>query len=311
VASNHQDLLVFTSLGKVFSLKVYDVPQGAAANRGKPIINLIPVEKGEEICGVLPVREFSSEAYILMATRLGTVKKTELMQFAKVRTSGIIAIVLDDGDGLIDAKIVRDADNVVLATRDGMSIHFQSTDVRPMGRATRGVRGVMLGRGDTVVSLAVIEGGTGESLPEGVSEDGDAADLPEVIEAEAPADATGTDGSGAELVVAEGMQSPALLTICENGYGKATPPKDYRLQARGGRGVIAIKTSARNGKVVGLRTVEPDGEVIIVTDGGTLLRIPVREIRVIGRNTQGVRLINLSDGEKVMSFEHFVDRAGE
>ena len=294
VASTHQDLLIFTSHGRVFAIKVYTVPQGAASTRGKPIINLIPVEKDEAIKAVLPVRVFADDAFILMATKHGTIKKTELVQYSKIRSSGIIAIVLDEGDDLIDAKIVHDTDNVLLATREGMSIHFRSTDARPLGRATRGVRGIALSGADAVVSLAVIP-----ALPDQVEE------LLESNEPE-PDEALETDEP-----IEGGLTGTALLTICENGFGKATPPKDYRLQTRGGKGVIAIKTTARNGKVVGLRAVDPAGEVLIVTDGGTLLRIPVNSIRVIGRNTQGVKLINLGDGEKVMSFEHFVDAAAE
>jgi DNA gyrase subunit A len=179
---------------------------------------------------------------------------------------------------------------VVLATREGMSIHFRSTDVRPMGRATRGVRGIDLTGRDAVVSLAVIV------APAGLTED--VLDAPELPEPE-------DSGEGAEGGAS--VTATALLTVCENGFGKATPPKDYRLQTRGGKGVIAIKTSARNGKVVALRAVDPQGEVLIVTDGGTLLRIPVDSIRVIGRNTQGVKLINVADDEKVVSFEHFLD----
>jgi DNA gyrase subunit A len=297
VATTHQDLLIFTNLGKVFSIKVYDVPQGAASTRGKPIVNLIQVEKGEEIRGVLAVRDFGpakeagkeGESFVLMATKFGTVKKTELTQFSKIRSSGIISIVLDEGDDLIDAKIVRDSDNVVLATREGMSIHFQSTDVRPMGRATRGVRGVDLGGKDAVVSLAVIAAPLGQE--------------PEILETLEP-EVEEVEG---DTELKDGPVGTMLLTICENGYGKATPPKDYRMQTRGGKGVIAIKTSARNGKVVGLRAVDPAGEVLIVTDGGVLLRIPVKDIRVVGRNTQGVKLINVGEGEKVVSFEHFLD----
>jgi DNA gyrase subunit A len=293
VASAHQHLLIFTSKGKAYSLKVHEVPQGAASTRGKPIINLVQVEQGEEVKAVLPVREFVEDSYVLMATRSGTVKKTDLMQYAKIRATGIIAILLDDGDDLIDAKIVRDPDDVVLATRNGMSIHFRSTDTRAMGRATRGVRGILLMPKDSVVSLAVVPS-TGEEVAEVEGEE-----APVEVEAE---------GEETEAVPYTGT---ALLCICENGYGKATPPSAYRMQNRGGRGVIAIKTTARNGKVVGVRAVEPDGEVIIVTTGGTLLRLNVSEIRVIGRNTQGVRLIQLDEGEKVGSFEHFNEREVE
>jgi len=295
VASAHQDLLIFTTRGKVYSLKVYELPHGAATTRGKPIINLVQVEKGEEVRAVVSIREFKEHAFVLMATKFGTIKKTALMEYAKIRATGIIGIVLDDGDDLIDAKVVHDNDNVVLATRNGMSIQFRSTDARGMGRATRGVRGIDLGGNDSVVSLAVVPDVGGE-VP---AEEGE--DLPiEVVE---PGEQVG-EGE----VEVEAYKGTALLTICENGYGKATAPHHYRMQTRAGKGVIAIKTSKRNGLVVGLRAVEPGGEVIIVTDGGTLLRIPVSEIRVIGRNTQGVRLINLGENEKVVSFEHFTER---
>ncbi len=305
VASAHQDLLIFTSTGKVYTLKVYEVPQGGATTRGKPIINLIQVGQGEEIKAVVPVREFTEDTFILMSTKLGTVKKTDLMQYAKIRATGIIGIVLDEGDDLIDAKILRDEDDVVLATRRGMSIHFRSTDVRGMGRATRGVRGIMLANDDTVVSLAVVPG-TGDVAEDEVVDDAGEGAVAEVVAPEAAA-VEPVDGAETDAPVAEGYKGVALMTICENGFGKATPPHEYRMQTRGGRGVIAIKTTARNGLVVGLRAVEPDGEVIIVTDGGTLLRTPVSDIRVIGRNTQGVKVINLGAGEKVVSFEHFTE----
>ena len=305
VASAHQDLLIFTSTGKVYTLKVYEVPQGGATTRGKPIINLIQVGQGEDIKAVVPVREFTEDTFILMSTKLGTVKKTDLMQYAKIRATGIIGIVLDEGDDLIDAKILRDEDDVVLATRRGMSIHFRSTDVRGMGRATRGVRGILLAGDDTVVSLAVVPG-TGDVAEDEVVDDAGEAAVAEVVAPEAAA-VEPVDGAETDAPVAEGYKGVALMTICENGFGKATPPHEYRMQSRGGRGVIAIKTTARNGLVVGLRAVEPDGEVIIVTDGGTLLRTPVSDIRVIGRNTQGVKVINLGAGEKVVSFEHFTE----
>ncbi|MFZ4578763.1 MAG: DNA gyrase subunit A [Myxococcota bacterium] len=305
VASAHQDLLIFTSTGKVYTLKVYEVPQGGATTRGKPIINLIQVGQGEEIKAVVPVREFTEDTFILMSTKLGTVKKTDLMQYAKIRATGIIGIVLDEGDDLIDAKILRDEDDVVLATRRGMSIHFRSTDVRGMGRATRGVRGILLAGDDTVVSLAVVPG-TGDVAEDEVVDDAGEGAVAEAVVPEAAA-VEPVDGAETDAPVAEGYKGVALMTICENGFGKATPPHEYRMQTRGGRGVIAIKTTARNGLVVGLRAVEPDGEVIIVTDGGTLLRTPVSDIRVIGRNTQGVKVINLGAGEKVVSFEHFTE----
>ena len=281
VASAHTELLVFTSAGRVFSLKVYELPEGSATTRGKPMVNLLPVEPDEEIRAVLPVPEFSEDAFLLCATKNGTVKKTVLTAYSKIRSTGIRAIILEDDDDLIDAKVVTDDSEAVLATRDGMSIHFPARydetqkngggGPRSMGRVARGVRGIRLKRDDEVVSLAVVNRG------------------------EASEDGTYT------------YNSVNLLAVCANGYGKSSPPADYRFQGRGGGGVIAIKTTERNGPLVGLRVVEPGGELIIVTDGGKVIRMAVDEIRVIGRNTQGVKLIALDPGEQVVSFEHFVE----
>ncbi|MSP90647.1 MAG: DNA gyrase subunit A [Myxococcales bacterium] len=293
VASAHQDLLVFTSLGKVYGLKVYDLPVGAATTRGKPIVNLIPVAAGEDMKAVVPVREFRDDAFVLMATKFGTVKRTKLMEYARIRQTGIIGIVLDEGDDLIDAKVVRDSDTVLLATRRGMSIHFAvagERGVRPMGRATRGVRGIDLVGDDSVVSLAVLPAMGLEAH----------ADEPLLAEPDVPE----ADGEDAVVDIA----GPRILAICENGYGKCTSPALYRMQYRGGRGIIAISTTKRNGLCVGLKVVDPEGDVIVVTDGGIILRSAVSEIRVSGRNTQGVRLIQPGDAAKVVSFEHFCER---
>jgi DNA gyrase subunit A len=307
VASTHMDLLVFTSLGKVYSLKVYDLPAGAGSTRGKPIVNLIPVQGGEEIRAVTPVRDWKDDAYVLMATKFGTVKRTGLMEYAKIRQSGIIGIVLDEGDDLISAKIVHDTDTVLLATRRGMSIHFAvkgEKGVRPMGRATRGVRGIDLVGDDTVVSLAVLPG-TGAEASDEAPLLGQGAPRANTWSDEAGA-AAGTDDADDEAEVT--VQGIRLLAVCEKGHGKCTSPDQYRLQGRGGKGLITIDTSPRNGPCIGVRVVEPEGEVILVTDGGVLLRIAVQGIRVSGRNTKGVRLINLGDGERVVSFEHFCER---
>jgi len=273
VASTHAHVLVFTSKGRVFQLKVHEIPAADRSARGKPIVNLVPVAKDERVRAVLPVREFVEGRYLFMATRNGTVKKTDLMEYSKIRSTGIIAIVLDEGDDLIDAKVIESYEEILLATRDGMSCRFPSEQVRGMGRATRGVRGIALEDADHVVSMAIVP-----------SED---------------------------AVLGAGVERPTILTCCENGYGKRTPSSDYRLQNRGGKGIITIKTTDRNGPVISVRAVAPDDECMIITDRGQLIRIRVKEISVIGRNTQGVRLINMGDGEKVVTLERIAEREDE
>ena len=314
VASAHMPILFFTSHGRAFSLKTYELPAGTRTTRGKPVVNLLPVEKDEEIKAVLPVRTFDDpDAYVLLATREGRVKKTELAAYSKIRVTGIIGLVLEDGDDLIDARLVRDDDSVILATRDGMAIHF-GTDydpdagkgLRAMGRVARGVMGIRLKKGDAVVSLAVLDAeARGFSLDSvAAAEEGE----DEVDEAALEAD-TGTDvGEGEEDQDAVDLPAWVVLTISENGYGKLTLPERYRLQGRGGQGLIDLKTKekgkpTKTGKVVGLRVVPSDGEVLLVTDGGKLIRTGTGSIRLVDRNTMGVKVINLEAGEKVVGFD--------
>jgi len=252
VASTHAFMLAFTTTGKVFWLKVHELPQAGRAARGKAVINLLQLEADEKISAFLPVREFRPGQFIFFATKNGTVKKTDLMAYANPRKAGIIAINLDPGDEVIGVRLTDGQQEVILSTREGQAIRFKESDVRPMGRSAGGVRGVTLESGDTVVAAAVVSPGA------------------------------------------------TLLAVAEKGYGKRSEMDEYRLQTRGGKGIITMKTTDRTGPVVGVRMVTDDDDIMLVTDGGKVIRTPVRGISLIGRNTQGVRLIDLSEGEKVV-----------
>jgi DNA gyrase subunit A len=317
VASAHMPILFFTSKGRAFCLKTYELPAGTRATRGKPVVNLLPVEKDEEIKAVLPVRSFDDpDAYVLLATRAGRVKKTELEAYSRIRSSGIIGLVLEDDDDLIDARLVRDDASLLLATRDGMAIHFRADydregndGLRPMGRVARGVIGIRLRGEDAVVSLAVLDAEARRASLADLTvgaEDDDA----ELGEAEDP----GLEG-GAE---AEGAERPAwlVLSVSESGFAKLTDPSAYRLQRRGGQGLIDLKTRdkgrpTKTGRLVGLRVVPSEGELLLVTDGGKLIRTRLDSIRVVGRNTMGVKVINLEAGERVVGFDVIAEAAAE
>jgi len=250
-ASTHDYLLFFTNRGRVYWLKVYDIPEMARTARGRSIANLLNMQENEEYASVLPVSAFE-EKFVFFATAKGTVKKTALGAYSRPRPSGIIAIGLDPDDSLISAQLTQDEDQIVLGTRDGMAVRFKQEDARAMGRSAGGVRGITLKRDDRVVDLAVIRPGM------------------------------------------------SLLTICENGYGKRTDIDEYRLTRRGGSGVINIKTTDRNGSVVALRAVTDADELMIITANGIMLRTAVSNTREIGRATQGVRIIRLDEGDRVV-----------
>ncbi|MCA9523920.1 MAG: DNA gyrase subunit A [Myxococcales bacterium] len=261
VASTHSNILVFTDVGKAYVLKVYELPHAGRTARGTPIVNLIQAEPAEKVRTVLPIAEFEEGASLLFATRRGTVKKTDLMSYSRIRSTGIIALVIDEGDDLIAVRNVNSEEHVVLATKFGQTIRFKEDDLRQLGRVARGVRGVRLQEGDEVVGLAV--------LPSDCDEDG--------------------------------MRS--LLSVTENGYGKRTLTSEYPVQNRGGLGVITIKTSKRNGFVVGIREVRDQDQFMLITDGGKILRLRVGDIQTYSRNTQGVRLISVEEGERVIGIE--------
>ncbi|MFA7095996.1 MAG: DNA gyrase subunit A [Gammaproteobacteria bacterium] len=253
VANTHDTLLCFSSRGKVYWLKVYELPQAGRTARGKPIVNLLPLEEGERINALLPVREFTEDRYVFMATSSGTVKKTPLTEFSRPRASGIIAVDLREDDQLVDVAITDGERDVMLLTSAGKAIRFSEKEVRPMGRTARGVRGVKL-NGAKVIAL---------------------------------------------IIAGEG----AVLTATENGYGKRTPIDEYPVHGRGGQGVISIQTTARNGAVVGAELVGDDDELMLISTAGTLVRIRAADVSMMSRNTQGVRLINLGGGERLVGIE--------
>ncbi|MBS0510709.1 MAG: DNA gyrase subunit A [Proteobacteria bacterium] len=256
VANTHDTVLCFSSRGRCYWLKVYEVPEGTRNSRGKPIVNLFPLVEGEKITAVLPIKEFDEEHFVFMATSEGTVKKTALTAFSNPRKAGIIAVNLDDGDHLIGVAITDGQCDVMLFSDAGKAVRFAETDVRPMGRDARGVRGMTLEDGQAVIAMLVAKD-----------------------------------------------ESQSVLTATENGYGKRTPVAEYTRHGRGTKGMIAIQTSDRNGKLVGAVLVEPTDEVMLISTGGVLIRTSVESIREMGRSTQGVTLINLDEGTFLASIE--------
>jgi DNA gyrase subunit A len=250
VANTHDTILCFSSRGKIYWLKVFQVPQASRGSRGKPIVNLLPLEEGERISAVLAIKEYTEDSYVFMATSGGTVKKTPLTQFSRPRSSGIIAIDLRD-DKLVDVAITDGEEEILLVASSGKSIRFKESDVRPMGRGAAGVRGIKLPPDHEVIALSII---------------------------------------------ADGL----ILTATENGYGKRTTVDDFPVQGRGGQGVIAIQTSERNGRTVGAVQVRDEDEIMLISSNGTLVRTPVDDISVQGRNTQGVRLIRVGSEQRLV-----------
>ncbi len=264
VANTHDTLLCFSSVGKLYWLKVYQLPQASRGSRGKPMVNLLPLQEGERITAVVPIHEFEPDKFVFMATAQGTVKKTSLDAFSRPRQAGIIALELEDGDRLVGVDITDGTKQVMLSSSEGKSIRFAEDDVRPMGRNAAGVRGIRLGAGHEVISLIVL----------------------------------GEPG--------------LILTASTHGYGKLTTEDEFPLHGRGGQGVIALQTTERNGQLVGALKVSSDDEIMLISSGGTLVRTPVSEISLQGRNTQGVRLIRLDEGERLVGLERIAaDSADE
>ncbi|MCC5797439.1 MAG: DNA gyrase subunit A [Methylophaga sp.] len=259
IANTHDTLLCFSSAGKVYWKKVYELPQGGRSARGKPIVNLLPLDEGERINAVLPIREFEANKFIFMATATGTVKKTPLVDYSRPRANGIIAVDLKEGDQLVGVALTDGESDVMLFSSAGKVIRFPETDVRSMGRVSRGVRGMRIGDSERIISLIIAQ-------PDG-----------------------------------------AILTATEFGYGKRTNLEEYRVQGRGGQGIISIQTSARNGNVVGAVQVCDEDQIMLITNGGTLVRTPVKHVSLVGRNTQGVKLINLTKDEKLVGLERVIE----
>lgn len=274
VASNHATVMCFTSRGKVYWLKVYDVPQASRGSKGRPIVNLLPLEENESVTAILPLKQYPDDHYVFMATQAGIVKRVDLENFSRPRSSGLIAIDLSDEDTLIGVAITDGSQQIMLFSNEGKAIRFAETDVRSMGRTAKGVRGMRVSIGAAVDTET-------EEL-DVADDDGDDAD-------------TGSISRIVSLVVVP--ETGEVLTACANGYGKRTPVGDYPTKKRGGKGVIAIKTSDRNGELVGATAVSDHHELLLISDGGTMVRTRVAEVASTGRNAQGVRLIRLGDEE--------------
>ena len=260
IASMHSYILFFTTIGKVYWIKVHELPQASRAAKGKPIVNLLNLEPGERVSAFLSVREFVDGRYVIFATKKGLIKKTDLMSYSNPRSSGIRAIGLEDGDELIGVKLTDGQQEIILSTLDGQSIRFKEEQVRSTGRGTYGVVAMRLDEGDAVVSMEMLSHGAN------------------------------------------------ILTVSENGYGKRTEMDEYRLQSRGGKGIITMKATDKTGRVVGGQQVTEDDQLMLVTNKGKIIRLRIKDIRVIGRNTQGVRLIDLEEGERVVSLARLAEK---
>lgn len=259
IASTHTTILCFTNLGKVYWLKVYQIPIAGRNSRGRPVVNLLPLDEGERISSILPVDEYSEDKYVLMATANGTVKKTALDQYSRPRSVGLRAVDLVEGDCLVGTAIIDDDSDVMLFSSEGKAVRFASTDARAMGRVSKGVRGMRLPEGHAVISMVI----------------------PEV--------------------------NGFLLTVCENGFGKRTAVDEFPTKGRGGKGMIAIQASERNGPLVGATQLFVGDEIMLISDQGTMVRTRGDEVSIVGRNTQGVRIIRLKEGEKLVSLARIAE----
>ena len=277
VANTHDIILCFSDRGRMYWLKVWEVPQGSRTSRGKPIVNMFPLIEGEKITVILPIKGYQDDHYVFMATSLGTVKKTRLSDFSNPRKAGIIAVDLNESDFLVGAAITDGQHDVMLFSDAGKAVRFDENDVRPMGRTARGVRGMNLGVGHQVIAMLV-----------------------------APAEAG--EGVEATVIEATGIATPSsVLTATENGFGKRTPIAEYTRHGRGTKGMIAIQTTERNGKVVAAALVSPEDQIMLITTGGILVRTRVSEIREMGRATQGVTLINVDEGTRLSGLQRIAE----
>ncbi len=263
VASTHDYLLFFSNFGRVFLKKVYEVPQAGRVTRGKALINLLPVEKGENISATLAIRQFDDQHFIVMGTKNGVIKKTNLAEYQNIRTNGIIAIKIDEGDELVSVVKSNGEQDVILASSGGKAIRFSEQDARAMGRSTRGVTGMRFSTSDRVIAMSLV------------------------------------------------VDRATLLAVSENGFGKRTSVDEYNCQKRGGQGVFTLKTGGRNGDMIAAIQVVEGDQVLLMTDTGRLVRIRIDDISVIGRNTQGVKLIDCKTGERVIGAVRVVEKQEE
>jgi DNA gyrase subunit A len=259
IASTHATILCFTNFGKVYWLKVYQIPVAGRNSRGRPMVNLLPLDEGERISSILPVEEYSADQFVIMATANGTVKKTSLDQYSRPRSVGLRAVDLVEGDHLVGTAIIDGSKDIMLFSSEGKAVRFAETDVRAMGRVSKGVRGMRLPEGHSVISMVIPE------------------------------------------------QDGLLLTVCENGYGKRTHISEFPTKGRGGKGMIAIQASDRNGPLVGVTQLFDGDEIMLISDQGTMVRTRGDEVSIVGRNTQGVRVIRLKEHEKLVSLARIAE----
>ena len=260
VASMHSYFLIFSNWGRVYWLKVHEIPVGSPSSRGKAIVNLLNFSPEEKLTTIMPIREFIPRHFLIMATKKGMIKKTDLMSFSRPRTGGLIALTIDPEDELVSVGYTDGSREVILGTRQGKIIRFSETEVRDMGRTARGVRGMTVAEDDVVVGMEILgNGGT-------------------------------------------------ILTVTEKGFGKRTPSDEYRLTRRGGLGVLALRITDRNGPVVGILQVTEEDEIMLITDRGKIIRMAAQGISVIGRVTQGVRLIDVEPDERVVSLARLAEK---
>ena len=256
-ASTHDTILFFSNKGKLYRLKGYQIPEAGRTAKGTAIVNLLRLDNGEKISAVIPIQNYAEGKYLLMGTKSGLIKKTQLQEYDSARTTGLLAITLKDDDELIDVRLTDGQDNVVMVTKKGLAITFSEKDVRSVGRTAQGVIGIRLDEGDEVIGM--------ESIIEN--------------------------------------SKATLLSITEHGFGKRTELDEYRVQNRGGRGVLTYKITPKTGDIVGIRIATGEEDVMLITDKGTIIRLKVKEISVLGRSTQGVTLMRTNDGGKVVSIE--------
>ena len=289
VASTHAYVLVFTDRGRMYWLKVHAIPEVGSNARGKAIVNLLSVEPGENVRALLTVRDFTEANYVVMATHLGKIKKTELSAFSNVRNSGIIAIDINEGDDLYAVRLSDGNSEIFIGTHDGRAIRFDESEVRPMGRGAAGVKGISLRSGDYAVEMDVLPKGA-DSVIAGPNGD-----------EEANTEALGAEPEESEDAVPELDARGAIMTVTERGFGKRTPVGAYPLVHRGGMGVVNTRITDKNGKVAGISHVSSDDQLLLITEQGMIIRVPVSGIRLMGRNTQGVRVINVEENDRVVA----------
>ena len=330
IANTHDHILCFSNRGRLYWIKVWEVPQGGRGSRGRPIVNMFPLQDGEKINVVLPLtgefRSFPADHYVFMATRMGTVKKTPLDDFSNPRKAGIIAVGLDEGDVLVGAALTDGQHDVMLFSDGGKAVRFDENDVRPMGRNARGVKGMNLEEGQNVIAMLVAKQHATEVEARKAKDEVDELQQrqKELQGSESPdpsaldqlsiqLDAARTKMANAEIAATEAVEALpkesllSVLTATQNGYGKRTSITEYTRHGRGTKGMIAIQQSERNGKVVAATLVHGDDEIMLITDKGVLVRTRVSEIRELGRATQGVTLIGLDEGSQLSGLQRIVE----